>query len=381
MLSRLVVLLVLAAVAVEALVHVKLQKKPTMASQMRRAGQRYTYTANKYGSRVGDDPVTITDYMNAEYFGPISVGSPAQTFQVIYDTGSSNLWVPSSQCSNCGSKAKYQSTSSSTYQKNGTVFKIMYGSGPVSGFFSADTAALGSASITKQLFAEVTDVSGLGMAYSVGKFDGIAGMAWPRISVNNVPPLFFNALSQGIITSPVFAFYLSGSDGTSGEMDLGGIDSKHYTGALSYVPLTNETYWVTNMDSMAVGSNAGVTSVKRIVLDSGTSLLAGPTADVQKIAALVGAQPFFLNPKEYTVDCSKVSSLPDITFTIGGQAYVIHPQDYVINDEGLICLFGMVALDIPAPAGPLWILGDVFMRKYYTVFDVGQKRLGFAPAA
>jgi hypothetical protein len=61
--------------------------------------------------------------------------------------------------------------------------------------------------------------------------------------------------------------------------------------------------------------------------------------------------------------------------------YAIKAKDYVINDENTICLFGMTGIDIPAPNGPLWILGDIFIRQYYTVFDFGQKRLGFATMA
>merc|ERR1712110_467942 len=79
--------------------------------------------------------------------------------------------------------------------------------------------------------------------------------------------------------------------------------------------------------------------------------------------------------KEYTIDCS--SAGPDIEFVIAGKSYTLKKADYVINEQGQ-CLLGFTGLDVPAPAGPLYILGDVFMRAYYVKFDVDNKQLGFA---
>jgi len=224
-------------------------------------------------------------------------------------------------------------------------------------------------------FAEINDTSGLGAAYSMGKFDGILGMAFPSISVDEMPPVFVNALTQNLFSAPVFGFYLSSSDTAAGEMTLGGIDANHYTGALSYVPLTSETYWETTMDSLTLGG-ASVTSTLRVIIDTGTSLLAGPSADVKAIAAKIGATAMLLNPSEYRITCSKVASLPDLTFNIGGKPYTLTGADYTINSGG-VCLFGMVGIDVPS--GALWIAGDVFIRKYYVAFDYGNKQLGFAP--
>jgi len=322
------------------------------------------------------DPVVINDYQNAQYYGPISVGTPKQDFTVIFDTGSSNLWVPSAQCTDCGSHATYFSNHSLTYVANGTEFKIEYGSGPVSGYISEDNILVGDLTVKGQLFAEVTEVKGLGLGYSLGKFDGILGLAFPSIAVNDITPVFDNMYQQGLLDENVFSFSLGKVDGEAGELLLGGIDSSKYTGDLHYVPLSNLTYWALNLEGLTVEGES-MTTAKRVIIDSGTSLLAGPVRDVATLAAKVGARKSFLNPQEYTISCNNIESLPNITFTFGGRSYDLAGSDYVI-DGGLYCLFGVVGIDVPVD--PLWIAGDVFMRKYYSVFDYGNKQMGFALA-
>lgn len=324
----------------------------------------------------GDDPVDIHNYQDAQFYGPISVGTPPVKLQVIFDTGSSNLWIPSSQCSNCGKHPKYDSSTSSSYLKNGTEFKIQYGSGPVAGFLSRDNVNVGDITVKSQTFAEITDVSGLGMAYKVGKFDGILGLAFDSIAVDGITPVFEVMVQQGLVNEAVFAFYLSNTGGKDGELVFGGVDPDHFSGSLTYVPLSSETYWEIALDGMALDGSS-VTSVKKAIVDSGTSLLAGPKSEVKAIAAKIGAKKFFGG--EYTIDCSKASSAPDLEIKLGGIVYTLTANDYIINSGGT-CLLGMVGMDIPAPAGPLWILGDPWMRKFYTAFDFDNKRLGFAPA-
>merc|ERR1711862_1082362 len=149
-------------------------------------------------------------------------------------------------------------------------------------------------------------------------------------------------------------------------------------GDLVNVPLTSETYWEVSLDKMTYGSDAVVSSSTKAIIDSGTSLLAGPKEQVDKLAKAAGATSVM--GKEYTIDCSKSATLPDLTVTLGGHDFKLSADDYVLKVGGQ-CLFAFVGIDIPPPHGPLWIMGDVFMKKYYCVFDYGNKQMRIGTAA
>lgn len=322
----------------------------------------------------GSANVPIHNFQDAEYYGELTVGTPPQTFSVVFDTGSSNLWVPSDTCSKCQGKNLYSHAKSSTYSKDGRRFDIAYGSGPVSGKFSSDSVDVGSVGVTGQKFGEVDVVSGLGQLYQMGKFDGIMGLGFDSISVNHVPPVFQNMVTQGVVDEPVFSFYLTSTEGQDGEMVIGGIDHDHFHGNLTYVPLISESYWAIELDHMKINGK-NYASTRFGIADTGTSLLAGPSKDVRALAKAIGAKKPFFSPV-YMVDCDKVSSLPDIEIGLGhnGAVFSISAKDYIIEMSGQ-CVFGAQGIDMP---GGGWILGDIFLRKWYTVYDFGQKRLGIA---
>lgn len=184
-------------------------------------------------------------------------------------------------------------------------------------------------------------------------------------------------MAQDTTMDQVFSFYLPDDTNATGVLDIGAIDANHYVGELQNVSLTTMTYWETVMDNFHIGDKK-LHDIARIVIDSGTSMLTGPTAVVDEVAKMINATQ--LMPGRYIVPCTAVDSLPVIKVSIGGIVWELEGADYIINDEDVECILGFMGLDMPAPIGPLWIMGDVFMRKVFTVFDAGNTQLRFAYA-
>ncbi|XP_056258131.1 napsin-A [Seriola aureovittata] len=328
----------------------------------------------------------LTNFMDAQYYGVISVGTPPQEFTVLFDTGSSNLWVPSIHCSfldlACWIHHRYNSKKSSTYVQNGTEFSIQYGRGSLSGFISGDTVSIAGLSVTGQQFAEA--VKQPGITFAVARFDGVLGMAYPSISVAGVVPVFDTAMAAKLLPQNVFSFYISRDPAATvgGELTLGGTDPQYYTGDLHYVNVTRKAYWQIEMNGVAVGNQLTLCKAGcQAIVDTGTSLIVGPREEIRALQKAIGALPLLMG--EYFIDCNKIPSLPVISFNIGGKMFNLTGEDYIVKESMMsvsICLSGFLAMDIPPPAGPLWILGDVFIGKYYTVFDRSADRVGFAPA-
>ncbi|XP_078125229.1 napsin-A [Sander vitreus] len=328
----------------------------------------------------------LTNFMDAQYYGMISIGTPPQDFTVLFDTGSSNLWVPSIHCSfldvACWLHHRYNSKKSSTFVQNGTQFSIRYGRGSLSGYISGDTVSVAGLSVPGQQFGEA--VKQPGITFAVARFDGVLGMAYPSISVANVTPVFDTAMAAKLLPQNIFSFYISRDPkaAVGGELMLGGTDPQYYTGDLHYVNVTRKAYWQIMMSGVEVGNQLTLCKAGcQAIVDTGTSLIVGPKEEIRALHKAIGALPLLMG--EYLIDCKRIPSLPAISFNIGGKTFNLTGKDYVLQESQMgrsICLSGFMAMDIPPPAGPLWILGDVFIGRYYTVFDRNADRVGFAPA-
>lgn len=379
--------MLLGASAQAAGVHkMKIQKIPfedqmkafPMQDQIKYLEQKYSGAQHPFGYNEPsiepskDHTVPITNYLNAQYFSDIQVGNPPQEFKVILDTGSSNLWVPSSKCTSiaCYLHNKYESSSSSTYKKNGSSFEIQYGSGSMKGFVSQDTLQIGDLTIKNQDFAEATEEPGL--AFAFGKFDGILGMGYDTISVNKIVPPFYNLIDQKLIDEPVFAFYLS-KDGEGSEVVFGGSDKDHYTGKITNIPIRRKAYWEVDLDAITVDGESASYDDSGIILDTGTSLIALETDLAEMLNKQIGGKKGYSGT--YTIECDTRDSLPDITFTLAGHNFTIDAYDYTIESGGS-CISAFMGMNLPANLAG--ILGDAFLRPWYSIYDLGKNQVGIA---
>lgn len=309
----------------------------------------------------------LSNYNNMAYYGVISIGTPPASFEVLFDTGSSNLWVPSSSCLStaCLTHATYDPTQSTTYVPNGENVTIKYGTGGLDGYLVMDTVIVDNLIIQNQTFALA--VTELDDHFDDVAFDGILGMGYESLAVDGVVPPFYNMYQQGLIDSPVFSFYLA-RDGTSnegGELILGGSDPAYYSGNLTYVPVSVENYWEFIMTSATFDGITLCTNCEAVA-DTGTSLLMAPVDAYTTIYDKLNIN------SDGLIDCGSVDSLPVVKLYIGGAILGIPPSAYVIQSEGY-CLVGIQTMDTD-----FWVLGDIFLGQYYSEFDLGNNRIGFA---
>ncbi|KAJ6651393.1 hypothetical protein lerEdw1_020966 [Lerista edwardsae] len=301
---------------------------------------------------VGRTREKLSDYMDAQYYGEVSVGTPPQKFTVVFDTGSSNFWIPSAYCISyaCSKKShiiimysniqaqkkskftgyviwddffkgfregkdfaqlnqskgcqpgvvpcikvkgevyawkhqKFKSFLSQSYAHGGKQFSLHYGTGQLMGIAARETLRIGNMTIQNQGFGE--SVFEPGMTFAFAHFDGVLGLGYRSLTVDGVVPVFDNMMKQGLVEQPV------GDDAENGgELIFGGIDHSLYKGSIHWVPVTEKGYWQIPVDRVKIqGQTVSCASGCAAIVDSGTSLITGPPAEIKWLQKNIGAFP------------------------------------------------------------------------------------------
>jgi len=317
-----------------------------------------------------------------EYFGQVAVGSPPQYFKVVFDTGSGILWVPSHLCTGeaCKDHTRLVETTDETLKVDRGFVNIKYGTGRMRGRRATDVVQVAGVNVKAQDFLLSTDEDGL--VFRNGRFDGVMGLGREALAgilsrgeQGRGIPFYINAVNENVLAEPKFSIYVSKRMGRPGAVVLGGVNPKLFKGPIFYHKGHSPAYWMVALGAMKVGNEVVETRGARGIVDSGTSLLVGPPHIIERILPHVRAES----------DCSNLHELKTLEINMKTTdnrevTYKLEPEDYVMKRLGR-CKTGIAIMKIQLKmAHPIVILGDTFLRKYYSVFNHRTGEVGFAEA-
>lgn len=242
---------------------------------------------NNLVSRNVTHLLDLKNFANSQYYAIIQVGSPAQSFKVIFDTGSSNLWIQSNICKTAGclQHKGFDISTSSSFRKHYVsgkipIFAIRYGTGKITGEFVEDTVNVAGLEIKNQVFGLTYREEGFAF-YNV-PFEGILGLSFPSVKLSHSIPYFDSIIKNGLLSHNIFSLFLS-EDGDS-TIDFGSIEKNNMRTNFTFVDVNSKTYWEIGISDILINDvSTGVCEdlIKKtgkcgVAIDSGTALYAGP---------------------------------------------------------------------------------------------------------
>jgi hypothetical protein len=314
---------------------------------------------------------------------------------VTFDTGSVDFILHSSKCTAARGCAlpgsKFNSEKSPTYSTQNRAWRIQFATGvgvgvgsaaspKASGTIGFDSVSVAGLKIEKQgiglIETQSPDLFG-----NTG-ITGIFGMGTAGAGTVRSTPFFQNLVTQKKINSAIFSLFLTPKAVGKAEMTWGGTNPAKYVGAINYVPIVSRSgEWNITFDELTVNGRKTRIGRRSVIADSGTSNMVAPEQDAKEIYAMISPNIKMLDPKgqwgAYGIECSEIPKLNStITFTIGGKRYTIPSQELSVGPfpgKPQYCqtLFNSLRQ-------PLWIIGGSLMKYYYTVWDTGNKRMGWA---
>ncbi|KAF9907751.1 hypothetical protein EC991_010621 [Linnemannia zychae] len=311
------------------------------------------------------------------YYGQVQIGNPKQSFDVVFDTGSSDLWIPSSKCieDGCISHQRFDGAHSESYHTTKTPFEIEYGTGDVSGVVSEDTISLGELSSKKPIrFAESMTSSAL---FGRAVFDGVFGLAYQEMSSSGERPPFLAMMDQKLVKHGMFGFFMG--KGT-GELSIGGYDNDKIQGGsdILWSDVVKKGYWEIKMDKVKTGKANFLNTPVHALVDTGTTQIIMPVDLARHLHAQLLPGARHIHDGIYSLPCDG-KNMPTLRLQISGKMFEVPPSLYTLQEIAPgRCMSGFAGEEVD---GTAWILGDVFLRSVYSIFDFDNDRVGFGTLA
>eukprot|EP00397_Hematodinium_sp_SG-2012_P049441 GEMP01057019.1.p1 GENE.GEMP01057019.1~~GEMP01057019.1.p1 ORF type:complete len:417 (+),score=73.96 GEMP01057019.1:34-1284(+) len=344
------------------------------------------HVANKPANEV-QYKQELENFQNSQYYGNLTVGG--QRIKGIFDTGSFELLVLSSRCKTCR-RHPYDFHLSTTYVKNGTMAKHVFGSGPVVSMQAYEKVQVGLMETDKQVFWEIVDHHIQVLEFA--KFSAIVGIGHSYPPTNTENTLLMNYDVEE------FSVCLENKDAAPGWLLWGPtMTTAKRDDIMVSVEVVGKMHWGVKMKDVMIGDKKILCGDGHCgaIVDSGTSLIAAPASHLEAIEA----SGLLDDIKE---DCSNLDSLPVLHFTLGEHEFHLPPKAYVMQIKGAVleadsvwdvlffkpklkkvnmCMPAFMQLEKISDYGPVWILGMPFLRYYYTTFNRHTMNLYFARAS
>ncbi|CAI5727848.1 unnamed protein product [Hyaloperonospora brassicae] len=341
--------------------------------------------------------VTLQNFGNVQYVGSVGIGNPPQYVDMAFDTGSSDTWVPGVHCASCSPHHRFDALQSTTFFDTRAKFYDEYGSGSVSGTVGIDSITVSGYAVTNVRFGVARAESTRLQTFLA---DGIFGLGFENLAHITRPTAFAKLAGQHADLANMFAFHLTPEASRTGsELHLGGYDlsvvgpnaSFHYTPVVQLPPFDAFLYWSIQMNDFSVlatddeahTDSSNDSHLESVVLatlcrpfcyaivDTGTSFISVPARHFDDVVRAI------------TRDCDcdgvhcsavAVNDFPVLRFGIApDHVLLLQPQDYISCAD-----YGQCTLQLQASSDHCWVLGDVFLKTYYTLFDAEHMRIGFA---
>ncbi|KAB5594986.1 Lysosomal aspartic protease [Ceratobasidium theobromae] len=322
---------------------------------------------------------------DSSYYGSIAVGTPPVAFNVILDTGSSDLWLASSTCyTGCRNIPTFDASNSTTYKNLTTSFSIRYGSGQAAGELASDSVQMAGFQVTNQVFALADQVSANLLSNPIS---GLMGLGWSSIASSGATPMWQTLAKGSQWSEPVMSFFLTrfinvngaASQEPGGEFMMGGTNSQLYTGDIDYVniPTGRQSYWLIPLTGLTVNGASVLSGSVNAAIDTGTTLVGGPTDAISSIFAQIPNSQAGTGDLDgyYLYPCSTSVT---ITMTFSSRTWTINPADFLLMRASTsMCVGAFFALNLSGSA-PSWIVGDTFLKNVYSVYRYNPPSVGFA---
>jgi len=314
-----------------------------------------------------------TDFENdVGYYGPATIGG--QQFQLLFDTGSSDLWVPVKGYNNGESNTHhvFDPKKSSTFRTDDVPFEIRYGKGSTSGVAATDTFKIAGLTIPNQAFGLADTVSD---DFATSPFDGILGLGFDQLSELQSPTPFTNLVNEKAVSSPVFSFLLGrAEDNSSSEFLIGEVDPKFAKNIKYHKVVDRRGFWQIALDGAQVSRKSVDVLGRQAIIDTGTTLIIIPPDDAD---AIHNAIPGSTKQDGTYLVPSDTSAV--VSFTFGGTTYNINPKDLTFADVGDGLSVSGIQGESLGGLEDTWLIGDIFLKNVFNAYDTRQKAVGFAP--